>query len=130
MEILTAARQPMQAACYPAFFFIRNNGRNEKVIIDDIQYIMASKNYTKIVTKDKTHLAMVSLKQYEELLPPSIFVRIQRGCIVSLKWVESFDQHFVYGPGQQLPIGDMYRGALMGSVRILTYQAAQAFTEI
>jgi DNA-binding LytR/AlgR family response regulator len=102
------------------FFFIRHEGRNVKVDFQDILYIEARKNYTRLVMENRpTIMVLVTLKQWERVLPREVFCRIHRGYIVSVWKVQSFDNRYVYRAGEKISIGEQYRGALPDSVTIL-----------
>ena len=103
-----------------SFFFIRHEGRNVRVDFRQIVYIESRKNYTRLVLEDRpTVLVLVTLKQWERLLPRDLFCRIHRGYIVSIEKVQSFDNKFVYLPGEKIAIGEQYRNALADAVIIL-----------
>lgn len=103
-----------------SFFFIRHEGRFVKVDFRHIVYIEARKNYTRLVLEDKpTALVLVTLKQWERLLPPDQFCRIHRGYIVSIEKITAFDNKQVYILGEKIAIGEQYRNALPDSVSIL-----------
>ena len=85
-----------------------------------ILYIEARKNYTRLVLDEKpTVLVLVTLKQWERLLPRDLFCRIHRGYIVSLDKIVSFDNKYVYLQGEKITIGEQYRNALPDAVTIL-----------
>ena len=63
-----------------------------KVDFGDILYIEARKNYTRIVMENRpTMMVLVTLKQWERVLPRELFCRIHRGYIDSIEKVQSFD---------------------------------------
>jgi len=104
------------------FFFIRHEGRYVKVEFRHIVYIEARKNYTRLVLEDKpTALVLVTLKQWERLLPPDQFCRIHRSYIVSIEKLSAFDNKQVYIFGEKIAIGEQYRNALPDSVAILAH---------
>lgn len=85
-----------------------------------ILYIEARKNYTRLVLDEKpTALVLVTLKQWERLLPRDLFCRIHRGYIVSIDKIVSFDNKYVYLQGEKITIGEQYRNALPDAVTIL-----------
>lgn len=87
-----------------------------------IVYIEARKNYTRLVLEDKpTALVLVTLKQWERLLPPDQFCRIHRSYIVSIEKLSAFDNKQVYIFGEKIAIGEQYRNALPDSVAILAH---------
>lgn len=102
-----------------SFFFIRQEGRNVKVDYHTILYIEARKNYTRLVMLERTAMVLITLKQWEEILPPEQFCRVHRGYIVSVGQIISFDNKFVYLPGTNISIGEQYRNALPGIVKIV-----------
>jgi DNA-binding LytR/AlgR family response regulator len=104
-----------------SFFFIRHEGRFVKVDFRHILYIEARKNYTRLVLEERpTAMVLVTLKQWERLLPRDLFCRVHRGYIVSIDKIVSFDNKHVYLQGDKITIGDQYRSALPDAVTILT----------
>jgi DNA-binding LytR/AlgR family response regulator len=109
-----------------SFFFIRHEGRNVKVDFREILYIEARKNYTRLVMENRpTIMVLVTLKQWERVLPATAFCRIHRGYIVSIDKVQSFDNKFVYLGGERISIGEQYRGALPAAVTILVNEGVR-----
>ncbi len=107
-----------------SFFFIRHEGRYTKVDFSSILYIEARKNYTRLVLDEKpTVLVLVTLKQWERLLPRDLFCRIHRGYIVSIGKIVSFDNRYVYLQGEKITIGEQYRNTLPDAVTILANES-------
>src|SRR6201994_4193270 len=103
-----------------SFFFIRHEGRFMKVDFRHILYIEARKNYTRLVLENlPTALVLVTLKQWEKLLPRDLFCRIHRGYIVSIEKIVAFDNKYVFLVNDKISIGEQYRNALPDSVTIL-----------
>jgi DNA-binding LytR/AlgR family response regulator len=102
-----------------SFFFIRQDGRNVKVDFHNILYIEARKNYTRLVMADRSAMVLITLKQWERILPSQLFCRVHRGYIVSIERILSFDNKSVYLPGMNVAIGDQYRNALPMAVTIV-----------
>ena len=107
-----------------SFIFIRQNGRNVKVDFRHILYIEARKNYTRLVMVDRFATALITLKQWEKVLPAELFCRIHRGYIVSIERIGSFDNKFAYLPGINIPIGEQYRDALPTRVTVVAAEPA------
>jgi len=110
-----------------SYFFIRHEGRNVKVDFREILYIEARKNYTRLVMEPPrpTIMVLVTLKQWERVLPVENFCRIHRGYIVSIEKVQSFDNKYAYLGGEKISIGEQYRGALPGAVTILVNEGVR-----
>ncbi len=97
-----------------------------KVDFQHILYIEARKNYTRLVMEERpTVLVLVTLKQWEKLLPSDLFCRVHRGYIVSIGKVISFDNRYVYLPGEKITIGEQYRNALPLAVTILANEPSR-----
>jgi DNA-binding LytR/AlgR family response regulator len=101
------------------FFFIRQDGRNVKIDHHHILYIEARKNYTRLVMVDRTAVVLITLKQWEKILPLDLFCRVHRGYIVSIGRMLSFDNKFIYLQGMNIPIGEQYKSALSEMVTIV-----------
>jgi len=102
-----------------SFFFIRQDGRNVKVDFHNILYIEARKNYTRLVMMERSAMVLITLKQWENILPTELFCRVHRGYIVSIERIISFDNKYVYLPGINITIGEQYRNALPSTVLIV-----------
>jgi two-component system LytT family response regulator len=73
------------------------------VKIDDIIYLEASANYTLIYLAGGTKLtASRTLKDFEELLPPDVFVRIHHSYIINVNCVEKY----IRGEGGQVVLSN------------------------
>jgi DNA-binding LytR/AlgR family response regulator len=95
------------------YFFIKNNGRYERVNLSDILYIESNGNYLKIVTVEKTSLIHMGIQKMQDALPMNQFCRIHRSYIVALDRIQSFDQYMVYLPGHIIiPVGKEYKAAM------------------
>jgi DNA-binding LytR/AlgR family response regulator len=106
-----------------SFLFIRQDGRNVKIDFSSILFIEARKNYTRLVMADKAAMVLITLKQWENILPTELFCRVHRGFIVSIGRISSFDNKFVYLPGINIPIGEQYKNALADIVTIVVSES-------
>ena len=59
-------------------------GRTELIGQDQVHYVQAEGDYSRIHTYDRTYLATSSLRELEELLPSGRFARIHRSHVVNL----------------------------------------------
>jgi DNA-binding LytR/AlgR family response regulator len=110
---------PLNSVAPDGYFFVRQVGRYEKVCCADLHYVEARRNYSMLQLRERSILALAPLKVVETILPATHFLRIHRGFIVSLDWIQAFDQQVVYGPGAHLPLGDCYRKVFLERVRVV-----------
>ncbi|WP_109438177.1 LytTR family DNA-binding domain-containing protein [Aquimarina sp. AU119] len=80
-----------------------------KVNIDDILFLKAEVDYVKVVTKDKSILILDSLRNWEEKLHNSNFVRIHRSYIINLDKIEKVLGNQVFVQDTVMPIGKTYK---------------------
>jgi two-component system LytT family response regulator len=67
--------------------------------VDDIVYLEASGNYTKFHMVNNTkHTVSKTLKDFEEMLPPDVFIRIHNSYIINKEFVEKY----IRGEGGQV----------------------------
>jgi DNA-binding LytR/AlgR family response regulator len=98
--------------------FLKQDNRLVKVWFDNLLYVEAVKDFSKVILKDKTLLISAHLKLMEELLPPSKFVRIHRSYIVALHAITAVQGGAVEIGKQELPVGSTYKEELMRRLRI------------
>ena len=66
---------------------IADKGEQTLVQMDELMYLIADGNYTKLVTTTRTLLSSKNLKDFEELLPQDLFFRIHHGHMVNMQFV-------------------------------------------
>ena len=87
--------------------------------MSEVRYIESLQNYVRIVTRNKTYIALMSLRQLEKELRQLQFCRVHRSFIVSISHINSFDHKLVYIDDITIPIGPLYRKALQSKIRLL-----------
>jgi two-component system response regulator LytT len=101
--------------------FIKSDGRNYPILLEEILYCEAKKNYTKIVLKnDKTYLPLIPLSKFEEelrALSPD-FIRVHRSFVVSSKQIVSVSAQTVFAGNHKIPLGEQYKNEFFGKIGI------------
>lgn len=71
----------------------RTGNNIEKVVIENILYITAARQYTNIfIDEKKKHVVKKSLSRWEEILPEDLFTRIHRAALVNLNHVHKVEK--------------------------------------
>ncbi len=83
-----------------------------KLQLQDILYLEAMKDYTRIVVPGKQYLVLTTLSHMQDKLPPERFVRIHRSYIVSLDKIVSVKGNKIFLPSAELPVGKLYKNIL------------------
>ena len=89
--------------------FIRSNKKHTQVVIDTIQYIEASGNYTKIITTAETITIREKVSYVLELLPKEEFLQVHKSFAVAIKHIKSIEGNRILIEDHIIPIGKMYK---------------------
>ncbi len=89
--------------------FIRSNKKHTQVVIDTIQYIEASGNYTKIITTAETITIREKVSYVLELLPKDEFLQVHKSFAVAIKHIKSIEGNRILIADHIIPIGKMYK---------------------
>jgi len=96
------------------YLFVKTDGKNnfEKIYVKDILYIEGLKNYVAIHLVDNQIITNNTLKNIENLLPKSEFIKTHKSFIVSLRHIKKTDSLSVYIHDKDIPIGDTFKKEL------------------
>ncbi|WP_341225727.1 response regulator [uncultured Arcticibacterium sp.] len=84
--------------------FVKVKQKMVKIFVSDILYIEADRSYCQIFTKQETHLLSVPLKNVEDKLSNTQFMRIHRSFLVNIKLIDEISDTHVFIKKQALPI--------------------------
>lgn len=114
------------------YFFVRCDGKYEKVSFAQLIFIRSRRNYMQMVTESKTYLVLTRMSIVKNYLPKELFCRIHKSYFVSLDRVKAFDNFTVwlqqppegrpfFGLAQtkELPLGKYYRKSLREAVNFV-----------
>lgn len=68
---------------------VRDRGGIVPLAAEAIEYLQSDHKYTAIASRGRTFLVRLPVSAFEQRLDPQRFLRISRGCIVNLEFVES-----------------------------------------
>ena len=90
-------------------FFVKSNGRYEKILVSELLYIEAADNYIFLYTAGKKYLVYRTLKSMEEYLPAQHFVKVHKSFIVAFDKVDSFEGNQLFIGEHCIPVSRNYR---------------------
>jgi DNA-binding LytR/AlgR family response regulator len=100
-------------------FFIKSDGKNYPVALDDILYCEARKNYTMVVLKeDKKLMPLIPLSKFETYLSGAggSFLQIHRSYLVAKKHISSVTPNSITIDKFQIPIGIHFRESFFKAI--------------
>jgi DNA-binding LytR/AlgR family response regulator len=101
-------------------FFVWQNKVLKSLKPEEVVCLVAEKNYTKIYLSNKTDcLVRSTLSGALKKLPPEIFIKIHRSCVVSIYFIDNIARdHLIIG-GKPLPIGRQYYRSVIKQLNII-----------
>ena len=93
-------------------FFIKSDGKNYPVLLDDILYCEAKKNYTMVILKNEQKLMpLIPLSKFETLLSEAggEFIQIHRSFLISKKHIAAITANSVTINKFEIPIGVQFK---------------------
>ena len=84
--------------------FVRSKEKMIKIMVADILFIEADRNYSRIFTSNREYLLSVNLKAIEEKLSGNIFIRIHRSYIININQIEEMAENYVLITGKPIPM--------------------------
>jgi DNA-binding LytR/AlgR family response regulator len=100
-------------------FFIKQKGAYNKIIFDDILYLKSAHVYIEIIYTNKEKLLIrASLNDVISKLDQN-FIRIHRGYVVNLKYIQKIMTKSVKVKDVELPIGKKYHKGLIQTINFL-----------
>ena len=99
--------------------FVRNHDKMVKIIVKDIYYIEAERNYCRIFSRDKEYLLVMTLKDMSEKLPKGHFVRVHRSYIVNVEHVDEVTLSHIAVAKKAIPLSKSFRNDLMNVLQTI-----------
>ena len=97
--------------------FVRYKDKMVKIMLEDILYLEADRNYCKIVTTDKEYLLTMPMKSLEDKFPTTLFQRIHRSYIVNIQQVDEIVENQVIVGQKSLPLSKSLREEFLTRIK-------------
>ena len=99
--------------------FVRNKEKMIKILVSDILYVEADRNYSRIFTPRKEYLLSVTLKTIQEKLPENVFVRVHRSYMININQVEEVADSYVIIGKKPIPMSAGLKEQLLKRIKTL-----------
>ena len=118
-EVTTEKEEDASSFLLEDRLFIRDNERMTKILIRDILYIEADRNYSQVHTTKKKYVMAVTLKNLENRLPANHFLRVHRSYIVNCAHIDSISELYAVIGKTQIPLSKTLKPELMRRVKMI-----------
>ena len=99
--------------------FVRHRGKMIKLLLADILYIEAERNYCTIVTAERNYTLAVTLKSIEENLPAIRFVRVHRSYLINISKLDTVAEDHLEINKKAIPLGKSYKEVLLSRIQTI-----------
>lgn len=99
--------------------FVRYKEKMIKIMLGDILYMEADRNYSRIFTNDREYLLSITLKTIEEKMSLQLFMRIHRSYLINIIHVDEVAESYVMIAKKSIPLGTGMREQLMHRMQTL-----------
>ena len=106
----TIIREVYNATDSSTRFFVKGNKKHHQIDLNDLLYIEAYGNYTKLFLKDEMIVSHEKISSLEEFLPDSSFIRTHKSFIVAKNKIKQIEGNRILINDHKIPIGQTYKG--------------------
>ncbi len=97
--------------------FLRSNKKYIQVVIDDILFIEASGNYTKVITNIEIITVREKISSVLDVLPKEDFLQVHKSFAVAPKHIKSIEGNRIFISDHIIPIGKVFRTNIVQLLR-------------
>ncbi|MCB2380484.1 LytTR family DNA-binding domain-containing protein [Hymenobacter sp. BT635] len=112
-------RLRIQPEANPGYFFVKADGRLEKVVFADILFVEALENYVTIYTAERKIITHSTLKALLARLPVSTFVQTHKSYLVALQHVDFLEGNVLRLRQHQVPISKLMRPQVLTQLGLM-----------
>jgi len=89
--------------------FLKGDKKQHQVSLQDILYIEAYGNYSKVYLLEEMIVTSEKISAFEKLLPTDQFLRVHKSFIVAVEHIKLIEGNRITVKDQQVPIGKVYK---------------------
>lgn len=112
-------RKPAQTASPLTHLFVRHQGKLLRLRSEDILYAESMRDYVRLVTPAEKYICHQSMRNLEQLLDPSVFMRVHRSYLVNMLRVEDIRETELRINGISIPVSKNLRPEVLRRITIL-----------
>jgi DNA-binding LytR/AlgR family response regulator len=98
--------------------FVKTAGKIHRIVFDDVLFVEANGNNTKIVTSDRTLTPALPFSGLEKLLPAHQFIKVHRSFVVNKGKITTIQGNLLFIDHYEIPIGRNYKDDFFERLKI------------
>jgi len=98
------------------YFFVKSNGRIERVAFDELVYVEALSNYVTLHTVTGKLITYLTIKSLMESLPADKFIQVHKSFIVNVNKIKAIDGNTLNLGTSSITIGQSFRDEIMNRI--------------
>lgn len=110
---------PLPVAVDLDFLFIRDSNTIRRLHVDEILFLEAMGDYVKLYTANTFYSIHSTLKEVENKLPKSKFLRVHRSFIIQVGKIDTMEGGTLIINNKTVPVADTFRASLNKRLNIL-----------
>jgi DNA-binding LytR/AlgR family response regulator len=93
-------------------FFVKGDKKHHQIDLNDLLYIEAYGNYTKLFLKDEMIVSHEKISHYESILREGSFLRVHKSFIVAIDKIKFIEGNRILINEHKIPIGQTYKSSI------------------
>lgn len=94
-------------------FFIKCDGKYEKIYVNTILFVQAMQNYVIIQTTERRYVTLLFLKNVIEELDKKAFIRVHKSYVVAIAKIDTIKSHEICIREYKIPLSRNYKKEVM-----------------
>jgi len=93
-------------------FFVKGDKKHHQINLNDLLYIEAYGNYTKLFLKDEMIVSHEKISHYESILDDGNFLRVHKSYIIAIDKIKFIEGNRILITEHKIPIGQTYKSSI------------------
>lgn len=98
------------------YFFVKCDGKIERIEIKDLLYVKALENYIVLQTTQRKYITYLTMRGLEEYLPAEQFVKIHKSYLVPVGKIDRIEGNEIHVGDEKLPLSRNLRAEVLEKI--------------
>jgi DNA-binding LytR/AlgR family response regulator len=100
----------------PGYFYVKCNGKIEKVLYDELVYVESMANYVTLFTLNNKLVVYLTIKGILDKLPAEKFLQVHKSYIVNMDSVKTIEGNMLHVGSTKITIGQSFLDPVMNKL--------------